>query len=116
MSIPRFIAAGAVAPLIAPLVLFGVVAAAQTFNRYHKRQDANNRVKVTTINIRNAQQQARVVTAQNATVQARAQQRFLESVGIRRAQDEIAKTLTPLYVQHEAIQAQEKMAVSGRNN
>lgn len=39
------------------------------------------------------------------TIKAKAEQRFQESVGVRRAQDEIAKTLTPLYVQHEAIQA-----------
>lgn len=38
--------------------------------------------------------------------------RYVNSTGIRRAQDEIQKTLTPLYVQWEAIQAQLAMANS----
>jgi NAD-dependent DNA ligase len=69
-------------------------------------------VKVTAINIRNAQQQAKVVAAQDATVKAQADQRLIAAVGIRNAQDEIAKTLTPLYVQFEAVQAQLAMAQS----
>ena len=32
---------------------------------------------------------------------------MIEAEGIRKAQDLISKTLTPLYVQHEAIKAQE---------
>lgn len=77
------------------------------YNRYQKRADANNRVKVTHINIRNAEQQARVVRAQNAAIRAKAEQRVIEAEGIRKAQDLISETLTPLYVQHEAIKAQE---------
>ena len=100
--------------LCAALIL--VLSAFKAWHRYQKRADANNNVKVTNINIRKAQQQARVVRAQNAAVQAKAEQRFIESVGIRRAQDEISKTLTTLYIQHEAIQAQERIAESGRNN
>jgi hypothetical protein len=41
-----------------------------------------------------------------------AQIRYENSVGIRRAQDEISRTLTPLYIQFEAIQAQLAMAKS----
>lgn len=106
-----------IAAFLACLVLcVALLAAFKSFSRYQKRADANNAVKVTAINIRKAKQQAKVVEAQNATVTARAQQRFLEAVGIRRAQDEISKTLTPYYLQHEAIQAMERMAASGKNN
>jgi hypothetical protein len=98
------------------IVSFGGCAATKAYHRAQKRADARNDVSVTAIRIRVAQQQARIVRAQNAAVKQRAEQRFLEAVGIRRAQDEISKTLTPIYVQHEAIQAQERIATSGRNN
>jgi hypothetical protein len=90
----------------------GGCAGVKTFSRYQKRADANNNVQVTSINIRRAQQQARIVAAQDATVKAQADQRLIAAKGIRNAQDEIAKTLTPLYVQFEAVQAQLAMAKS----
>lgn len=97
-------------------LLFGSCAGYKAFQRSQKRADANNGVKVTTINIRKAEQQARIVHAQNAAVQARAEQRLIEAKGIRHAQDEISATLTPLYLQHEAIKAQMATAASGQNN
>lgn len=97
-------------------LLFGSCAGYKAFQRSQKRADANNSVKVTSINIRKAEQQARIVHAQNAAVQARAEQRLIEAKGIRHAQDEISATLTPLYLQHEAIKAQMATAASGQNN
>lgn len=88
----------------------------KNWQRAQARDNAHNKVAITHIEIQNQEQQARVVTAQNAIVRAQAEQRYLQAVGIRRAQDEIAKTLTPLYIQHEAIQAQEQVATSGQNN
>lgn len=93
----------------------GMIAGWKTFHRSQLRADANNRVKVTTINIRNAQQAAKVVAANDATVQAQADQRYIAATGIRRAQDEISKTLSPLYIQWEAIQAQMKAANSANH-
>lgn len=93
-------------------VIFGGLTVVKSWNRVQQRADASNRVKVTAINIRNAQQQAKVVQAQDATVQAQADQRYIAAVGIRKAQDEVGKTLTPLYVQFEAVQAQLAMAHS----
>lgn len=95
---------------------FGGCAATKSFSRYQKRADANNAVKVTNINIRKAQQQARIVAAQDATIKARADQRVIEARGIREAQDIISKTLNPYYLTHEAIKAQQAIATSGRNN
>lgn len=89
-------------------VLVGIVAGFKSFNRAQKRADANNQVKVTSIYVKRTQQEARRITARNAIVEAQAQQRVIEAHGIREAQDLIAATLTPLYVQHEAIQAQLK--------
>lgn len=94
----------------------GSCAGIKAFSRAQKRADAGNAVSITDIQIRNQTAYARVIAAHNATVTAQAQQRYLEAVGIRRAQDEISKTLTPLYLQHEAIQALQAMATSGQNN
>jgi hypothetical protein len=99
---------------IVAFVLIAVLAAGgcKAYNRYQARQDAENAVKITHINIDRAQQQAQINRAQIAATQAEAQKRYVQSVGIRRAQDEISRTLTPLYIQWEAIQAQLAMAHS----
>lgn len=92
--------------------IFGIYLGVKIIHRSQKRADATNAVKVTAIQIQVAQQQAKVVAAQDATVQAKADQRLIEAKGIRNAQDEISATLTDKYLQHEAIQAQEKLANS----
>lgn len=112
----RLALAVTVALMVVLVVGFAGCAGAKSFSRYQKRADAKNQVTVTKTKIKVAQQQAKIVTAQIAATKARAEMRYQESVGIKRAQDEIQKTLTPLYVQHEAIQAQERIATSGRNN
>lgn len=94
----------------------GGCAGLKAFKRAQARADANNRVAITKIEIRNQDQQAKVVAAQNGIVRAQAQQRYLAAVGVRQAQDEIRKTLTPLYVQWDAIQALLKLGATGRNN
>lgn len=87
------------------VVLLGSWSAYKGVQRYQRNADAHNQIRVT-------EQQASAARAQIEVIQAEAEQRYQESVGIRRAQDEIAKTLTPLYVQHEAIEAQLEMARS----
>lgn len=77
---------------------FGCLAATKSFNRYQKRADAENNVKVTAIQIHNQEQRVKIA-------KQKAEIRFVEATGIKRAQDEISGTLTPLYVQHEMIQA-----------
>jgi predicted nucleic acid-binding Zn-ribbon protein len=107
---PKYIIAGCIAVILFLMLCVGGCAGLKSFNRYQKRADANNSVKVTHTLIRKAEQQAKIVAAQDATIKAKADQRAIEADGIRRAQDKISKTLTPLYVQHEAIKA---MAESG---
>lgn len=108
----RVIGYGALVLVLFVVLSVGGVGGCKEFSRYQKRADANNNVKVTNINIRRAQQQARIVAAQDATVKAQADQRLIAAIGIRKAQDEVGKTLTPLYVQFEAVQAQLAMAKS----
>lgn len=105
---------GAILLIIALSV--GGCAGIKAFDRAQARADANNQVAITHIQIQRAQQQAKIVNAEIQATIAEANKRYHEAVGIRRAQDEISKTLTPLYIQHEAIQAEEQIATSGRNN
>lgn len=87
----------------------GMAFGCASYNRYQKRADANNRVKVSAIEIRNQAQRVQIA-------KQHAQIRYQTSIGIRESQDEIAKTLTPLYVQFEMVQALMAIATSGRNN
>ncbi|HEY0515902.1 MAG TPA: hypothetical protein VGD00_02170 [Solirubrobacteraceae bacterium] len=91
-------------------------AAVKAYTRAEQRYDAENRVSLTHIAIRQAEQHAQITRAQIVATQADADKRFAEAVGIRRAQDEISRTLTGNYLQYEAIQAQKAVATSGRNN
>lgn len=106
---PGFWVASVAAVVAVIVLIFGGIALVWMgyagVHRSQQLKNANNTVKVTHIKIRTAQQQADIVHAQNAKVQALAEQRVIEAEGIRKAQDLIAKTLTPQYLQHEAIQA-----------
>lgn len=89
--------------------LFGLFAGIKSFNRSQKRADATNNVKISTIEIQNQKQRVEIAK-QHAEI------RLQDAVGVREAQDEIAKTLTPLYVQYEMVDALKQIAASGRNN
>ncbi len=91
------------------LLFFGLLAIGKSFSRYQARADAQNQVKVSAIQIQNQAQRVQIA-------KQHAQIRFQNSVGIREAQDEIAKTLTPLYVQFEMVEALKAIATSGSNN
>lgn len=86
------------------LVVLGI-GGCNNFNRSQALKDAHNRVKISAIEIQNQAQRVKIARQQ-------ADIRYVNATGIRRAQDEIQKTLTPLYVQWEAIQAQLSMANS----
>lgn len=101
-------------------VLFGGAAGCKSYNRYQSRQDTKNDVVNSQVKAKNqvrlnqieiSQQQQRVKIEQQ-----KAQIRFEKSKGIREAQDEIAKTLTPLYVQFEMTEALKEIAISGKNS
>lgn len=70
---------------------------------------ANNQITLTNIQVKN--QAKRVLIAQQ-----QAQIRLENAKGVREAQDEISKTLTPLYVQFEEIDALKEIAKSGKNS
>jgi len=96
-------------------VVFGLIAivalmfALPAYHRYQVRANASNQVKVNHIVI---QQQAQKVLIAKQGAQIRLQ----DAIGIRKAQDEISRTLTPLYVQFEMVDALKTIATSGSNN
>lgn len=102
----RLIVYSVIALVLAVVVLVGGAAGCKEYNRFQKRADAKNRTAIRKQEIKTAQEQAKVVRAEIEATKARAEKRVAEAEGIRKAQDKIAATLTPLYIQHEAIQAQ----------
>lgn len=84
--------------LVLSVAFVAVGAGMKEYGRYQKRADAQNEVKITAIQIQNQAQRVKIA-------QQQAEIRYTEATGIRRAQDAISKTLTPLYVQHEMIEA-----------
>jgi hypothetical protein len=94
----------------------GISAALKAYSRSEQRADAENRVRLTHIAIRREKQQVRITRAQIAATEADAEKRYQEAIGIRRAQNEISRTLSDHYLQYEAIRAQKAVATSGRNN
>lgn len=109
-----------VVALISLIIFFalcvGGFTGCKAYNRAQARADANNQVKITHIQVSKAQQQALINNAQIQATVAEAKKRVAEAKGLAAAQKLIDHTLTPLYVQHEAIQAQEQIATSGKNN
>ena len=95
--------------IITIVFLFGVIGGFKAFGRYQHRQDAINNVKISEIEIRNQAQRVEVAKQQ-------AEIRLQNAVGVRESQDEIAKTLTPLYVQFEMVEALKEIAHSGSNS
>jgi len=91
------------------VALFGFIAVAKSFNRYQARADAKNTVQISEIEIRNQAQRVQIA-------KQKAEIRRQDAIGIREAQDQIAKTLTPLYVQFEMTEALKAIATSGSNN
>ncbi len=107
--IPVLVIYGFVALILCVFLLVGGASGCKAWSRYQTRADANNNVRVTAIQIRNQEQRVKIA-------KQHAQIRYQNSIGIREAQDEIAKTLTPLYVAFEMTQALQQIATSGQNN
>lgn len=113
MGIIGMIVAGIAALAVVIVAIIGIVILAGSlhggYSRSQRVKNARNHVLVVEQQIKQQQQQVLVV-------EQLAEQRYQEAIGIKRAQDEINSTLTDRYIQHEAIQAQEAIANSGRNN
>lgn len=72
------------------------------YSRYQARANARNETITS---------QKQIKIAKNL-----AQARYQTAIGLKRSQDEIRKTLTPLYVQFELVQALQAVATSGKND
>lgn len=87
------------------IVIFAAAAVIPAYSRYQARQNAANQIQLNALRI---QQTAQLVEVEKQ----RAEIKITEAAGIAKAQEIINATLTDKYLQHEAIQAQEKMADS----
>lgn len=83
--------------------LYGFVGFAKNFSRHQRLADERNQIQVNEIQI---QQTKQLVQVQ----QQKAQIKVAEAHGIAESQAIINGTLTPQYLQHEAIQAQESQS------
>lgn len=108
MVVEWIAAAAGIFLLVIGLILISYIGF-KTVGRAQHRADAANRVKVSSIEIRNQEQRIQVA-------KQKAEIRLQDAIGVREAQDEIAKTLTPLYVQFEMVDAMKQIATSGKNN
>lgn len=110
---PGEVLGGIMAGLVALAFIFGIIIGVwvmfKTVGRAQHRADASNAVKISTIEIKNQAQRVEIA-------KQKAEIRLQDSIGVREAQDEIAKTLTPLYVQFEMVEALKQIAASGNNS
>lgn len=108
------------AVLLLIATVLGCMFGFKAYSRYQARQDtqnfvktsqmkANNEVKLNEIKIGTQEQRVKIE-------QQKAQIRYEKAQGIRKSQDEIASTLTPLYVQFEMTEALKEIALSGKNS
>lgn len=81
----------------------------KAFNRYQARADAENRVKVSAVEIRNQEQRIQIE-------KQKAEIKHQQAIGQRKANEEVAKKLTPLFVQFEMIEALKAFGQTGQNN
>lgn len=95
--------------ILCVFLLLGSLFGLKAYSRYQKRQDATNSVRISQIEIQNQKQRVEIA-------KQKAEIRLQDSVGVREAQDQIAKTLTPLYVQFEMVEALKQIAASGKNS
>lgn len=97
-----------VALFLVTALLFGLAASCKGYNRYQRRADANNKVKVTAIQIREATQRIEVEKKLNEV-------KHQHAIGQRKANEEIAKKLTPMFIQFEALEAMRETAAAGNS-
>lgn len=94
--------------------------AVSALGRWNSLQHATNEAHIARVNAANQAQVNQLLIAssdqQIQIHQKQAQIRLADAVGIRESQDEISKTLTPLYVQFEMVNALQAIAESGKNN
>ncbi|MFG3287332.1 hypothetical protein ACGF3G_00720 [Streptomyces sp. NPDC048179] len=120
MSLRTRIAVIAVSSVAVVALFVGLIAGGKAFFRNQAMADARNQAQIALVHARNKVAVTEIeIKNQNQRIQVTKQQaqiRYQEAVGLREAQDEVAKTLTPLYVQFEYAKALESIAKSGKNN
>lgn len=101
-------------------LIFALSAGSGAYSRWNNVQNAKNKAQTARIDAANqAQVNQLLINSADQQIQIHQKQakiRLADAVGIREAQDEVSKTLTPLYVQFEMVDALKTIAESGKNN
>lgn len=105
----RYIFYVAVVILMLVALLFGSVAGCASYNRYQRRANVANEIHV-------QNQQLALYALKIKQAIKLAQVKKETAVGQKLANEQIAKRLTPIFVQYEMIEALKDIAASGRNN
>lgn len=109
---------GTIAGLV--VAIFAISVGLGAYGRWSNVQEAKNKAQTARIDAANqAQVNQLLINSADQQIQIhqkQAQIRLADAVGIREAQDEVSKTLTPLYVQFEMVDALKTIAESGKNN
>jgi hypothetical protein len=121
ISVAKFVIKVAVGIIVGLMVIvFGISVGLGAYGRWSKVQEANTAARTARIEAANqAQVNQLLINSADQQIQIhqkQAQIRLADAVGVREAQDEISKTLTPLYVQFEMVDALKSIAESGKNN
>jgi hypothetical protein len=91
--------------IIVAVIILLIAWGGPAYTHYQARQNAANQIQLNALRIQQTQQLVEVE-------KQKAEIKITEAYGIAKAQEIINATLTDKYLQHEAIQAQEKMADS----
>lgn len=103
IKIVPIVIAGIVGLLLIVGCIYGLSAFGKSYGRYQRLADERNQIQVNEIQIQQTKQLVQVAQ-QNADIKVQ------EAYGIAKSQEIINGTLTPQYLQHEAIQAQESQS------
>ena len=108
MNTSSIVLSGIGVVVVGVVIIGGLAFGVPTYNRYQRLQNENNQTQVNDIQIA---QTAQLVQVQKQKAQIQVEQ----AKGIAQAQDIIKSTLTPAYLQYEAIEAQ-KAEVNSQNH
>lgn len=90
-------------------LLLGMMFGCKSYSRYQKRADVNNQIHI-------QQRQLRLYDLKVQQAKKLAEVKKQTAIGQKEANKEIAKKLTPMFIQFEMIEALKDIAASGKNN
>lgn len=95
--------------VLAIAMILGLAFGCKSYSRYQKRADVNNQIHI-------QQRQLKLYDLKVKQAIKLAEVKKQTAIGQKEANQEIAKRLTPMFIQFEMIEALKSIAASGKNN